>query len=202
MNVIQELKDRRIIPVAVLENKADTERVLGGLVGGGLPVAEITYRTAYAEQAIADASEMFPDMLIGVGTILSGAQCACAIKAGAKFIVSPGLSEEVSFMCMQKKVPYFPGAVTPTEIMKAITLGHTVVKFFPASIYGGMRAIKALSAAFGQISFIPTGGVESNLKEFLAFNKIFAVGGSFMTMGSAEEIAERTRKIVAICERD
>ena len=125
--------------------------------------------------------QKFPDMHIGAGTVINAEQCKRALAAGAKFIVSPGLSEEAAKVCEKADVPYYPGCVTPTEIMKAISLGITVVKFFPANVYGGLKAMKALAAPFPQIRFIPTGGVnKENLDEFLAWDKIYAVGGSFM----------------------
>ena len=123
-------------------------------------------------------------MNVGAGTVINRDQAERVVKAGAKFIVSPGLSEEVAIFCKEKGIPYFPGCVTPTEIMKAISLGITIVKFFPANVYGGLKALKALSGPFPQIKFIPTGGVDlTNLKEFLEFDKIYAVGGSFMMKG-------------------
>ena len=119
-------------------------------------------------------------MNIGAGTVINGQQCVEALNAGAKFIVSPGLSEEVAGICAANGVDYFPGCVTPTEIMQALELGITTVKFFPANVYGGLKALKALSAPFPQVKFIPTGGVNrENLDEFLAFDKVAAVGGSF-----------------------
>ena len=119
-------------------------------------------------------------MNVGAGTVINGRQCVEALNAGAKFIVSPGLSVEVAEICKANDVPYYPGCVTPTEIMQALDLGITTVKFFPANVYGGLKALKALSAPFPQVKFIPTGGVNrENLDEFLAFDKVAAVGGSF-----------------------
>ena len=119
-------------------------------------------------------------MNIGAGTVINAEQCQQALQAGAKFIVSPGLSFAVAKLCQEQGVPYYPGCVTPTEIMQALELGITVVKFFPTNVYGGLKAMKALSAPFPQIKFIPTGGVnKENMDEFLAWDKIYAVGGSF-----------------------
>ncbi len=189
--------EHKLIPVVVINNVDETDGIMEGLSAGGIKIAEITFRTACAKQAIERASKNFPDMLIGAGTVINLAQCKSAVEAGAKFIVSPGLSEEVAIECKKLNIPYYPGCVTPTEIMKAISLGLDVVKFFPANIYGGLQAIKALSAPFGQIKFIPTGGVdESNLAEFLKFDKIFAVGGSFMMKGDIEQNSKRAMKIV------
>lgn len=170
----------RFIPVVVIKNLDDTEKILTALKKDGINCAEITFRTACAKDAIALAVEKFPDMNVGAGTVINGRQCVEALNAGAKFIVSPGLSVEVAEICKANDVPYYPGCVTPTEIMQALDLGITTVKFFPANVYGGLKALKALSAPFPQVKFIPTGGVNrENLDEFLAFDKVAAVGGSF-----------------------
>ena len=174
----------RVVPVVVIQKLEDTIPTLQALCDGGVPVAEITFRTACAAEAIKMGVEAFPDMLIGAGTVINAAQAKDAIKAGAKFIVSPGLSPEVAGFCEAKDIPYLPGCVTPTEIMQALSLGLTTLKFFPANVYGGLQAIKALSAPFPQVRFLPTGGVDlSNIREFLACDKIAAVGGSFMMKG-------------------
>lgn len=171
----------KLIPVVVIKEIGETETILSALKDCGINCAEITFRTACAAEAIALALEKFPDMNVGAGTVINAEQCEAALQAGAKFIVSPGLSADVAKICKQRGVPYYPGCVTPTEIMAALDLGITTVKFFPANIYGGLKALKALSAPFPQIKFIPTGGVNSdNLEEFLSFDKVAAVGGSFM----------------------
>lgn len=170
----------KLIPVVVIKNLEDTEKILTALKNDGINCAEITFRTACAKDAIALACEKFPDMNVGAGTVINGGQCVDALNAGAKFIVSPGLSVEVAEICKANGVPYYPGCVTPTEIMQALDMGITTVKFFPANVYGGLKALKALSAPFPQVKFIPTGGVNrENLDEFLAFDKVAAVGGSF-----------------------
>ena len=178
------IDDFRFIPVVVIKDINDTEKTLGALCEGGLPCAEITFRTECAAEAIESGRKLFPDMCIGAGTVINAEQCKRAIDAGAEFIVSPGLSKEVALICKEKNIPYFPGCVTPTEIMAALDLGLTTVKFFPAGVYGGLKAIKALSAPFPQVKFIPTGGVDmSNIDEFLAFDRIKAIGGSFIMKG-------------------
>lgn len=170
--------DKRI-PVVTLNSVEETAPVLKALKAYGINCAEITFRTACAEEAIKAAVREFPDMNVGAGTVINGGQCRRALAAGAKFIVSPGLSEEVAGICGEAGVPYYPGCVTPTEIMKAISLGLTVLKFFPANVYGGLKALKALSAPFPQVKFIPTGGIDKdNIDEYLAWDKIYAVGGS------------------------
>lgn len=172
----------KFIPVVVIKELGETEKILTALKNSGINCAEITFRTACAAEAIALACKKFPDMNVGAGTVINAEQCEQALKAGAKFIVSPGLSESVAKVCKENDVPYYPGCVTPTEIMKALELGITTVKFFPANVYGGLKALKALSAPFPQIKFIPTGGVNrDNMDEFLAFDKVTAIGGSFFT---------------------
>ncbi len=168
------------IPVVVIRELEDTDRIMKALCEYGIFSAEITFRTACAAEAIRYASRNYPEMSIGAGTIINVEQCRAALDAGAQFIVSPGLSVAVATMCRDRGVPYFPGCVTPTEIMQALDLGLTTVKFFPANVYGGLKAMKALAAPFAQIKFIPTGGVNNdNIDEFLAWEKIAAVGGSF-----------------------
>lgn len=170
--------DKRI-PVVVIKELSETDKILTALKNYGIECAEITFRTACAAEAIAYAVKNYPEMNIGAGTVINAAQCEEALKAGAKFIVSPGLSKGVAEFCKKNNVPYYPGCVTPTEIMAALDLGLTVLKFFPANIYGGLKAMKALSAPFPQVKFIPTGGVNAeNINEFLAWDKIYAVGGS------------------------
>ncbi len=170
----------RCIPVVVIKEIEQTKPILSALEAYGINCAEITFRTACARDAIALAVKEFPNMNVGAGTVINAEQCLQALEAGAKFIVSPGLSEEVAKICIERNIPYYPGCVTPTEIMQAIALGLKVVKFFPANVYGGLKAIKALSGPFPQIKFIPTGGVNmDNIDEFMACDKIYAVGGSF-----------------------
>ena len=179
-NVSGLFEKTRCVPVVVLKNIEDTVPTLSALCDYGIPTAEITFRTACAAEAIKLGREKFPDMLIGAGTVINAAQARAAVDAGAQFIVSPGLGLDIARVCREADIPYIPGCVTPTEIMQAIDLGLTTLKFFPANIYGGMDAIKALSAPFPQIKFVPTGGVDqNNLDEFLACDKIAAVGGSF-----------------------
>ena len=187
----------KIIPVVVIKNVDDTIPTLAALKEGGINCAEITFRTACAAEAIALATKTFPDMNIGAGTVINLAQAKKAVEAGAKFLVSPGLSVAVAEFAKEKGISYYPGCVTPTEIMQAIELGIEVVKFFPANVYGGLKALKALSAPFPQIKFIPTGGVDlSNLKEFIDFEKVYAVGGSFMMKGDIVANCKQINEII------
>ena len=179
----------KFIPVVVIKELGETDKILTALKNNGINCAEITFRTACAAEAIAYASEHYHDMEIGAGTVINAEQCKAALAAGATFIVSPGLSPEVAKICNDRDIPYYPGCVTPTEIMAALELGITTVKFFPANVYGGLKALKALSAPFPQVKFIPTGGVDrSNIDEFLAFDKIAAIGGSFFVKESLEKM--------------
>lgn len=179
----------KCIPVVVIKEMSETDKILTALKNNGINCAEITFRTACAAEAIAYASKNYPDMSIGAGTVINAEQCEAALAAGAEFIVSPGLSVAVAKICNERGVPYYPGCVTPTEIMQALELGITTVKFFPANVYGGLKAMKALSAPFPQVKFIPTGGVDrSNIDEFLAWDKIAAIGGSFFVKESLEKM--------------
>ena len=172
---------KKLIPVVVIHSVEETDKIMTALKKHGIACAEITFRTDCAAEAIALAVKRYPDMEVGAGTVVNAEQCERAIKAGAKFIVSPGLSEEVAAVCKRAGIEYLPGCVTPTEIMKALSLGITTVKFFPANIYGGLKALKALSAPFPQVKFVPTGGIDrNNLDEYLAFDKVAGVGGSFL----------------------
>ena len=182
----------KCIPVVVIKELSETDKILTALKNNGINTAEITFRTACAAEAIAYACKHYPEMSIGAGTVINGKQCEEALAAGAQFIVSPGLSVEVAHICNDRGIPYYPGCVTPTEIMAALDLGITTVKFFPANVYGGLKAMKALSAPFPQIKFIPTGGVDrSNIDEFLAWDKIAAIGGSFFVKESLEKMEDK-----------
>ena len=179
----------KFIPVVVIKELSETDKILTALKNNGINTAEITFRTACAAEAIAYACKNYPDMSIGAGTVINADQCNAALEAGAQFIVSPGLSVAVANICNEKNIPYYPGCVTPTEIMQALDLGINTVKFFPANIYGGLKALKALSAPFPQVKFIPTGGVDrSNIDEFLAFDKVAAIGGSFFVKEALEKM--------------
>ena len=180
---------QKYIPVVVIKELNETDKILTALKRSGINCAEITFRTACAKEAIAYACKNYPDMEIGAGTVINAEQCEAALAAGATFIVSPGLSTSVAKICNERNTPYYPGCVTPTEIMAALELGITTVKFFPANVYGGLKALKALSAPFPQVKFIPTGGVDrSNIDEFLAFDKIAAIGGSFFVKESLDRM--------------
>jgi 2-dehydro-3-deoxyphosphogluconate aldolase / (4S)-4-hydroxy-2-oxoglutarate aldolase len=180
IDVLPALSAARLVPVVVLDDAADAEALAGALVAGGLPVAEVTFRTAAAQDSIR-AMAARGDILVGAGTVLTVAQVDQAVAAGARFVVSPGLSRAVVERCQEHGVLALPGAVTATEVQAALELGLTTVKFFPAGTSGGAAAIKALAAPFGDVRFVPTGGVgPKNLAEYLALSAVAAVGGSWM----------------------
>ena len=197
--LIEKIRRTKIVPVVVLNSVEETLPKMQALINGGLPCAEITFRTPCAAEAIALAVKTYPDMLIGAGTVINREQCERAIEAGSKFIVSPGFSEEVADCCKEHGLLYLPGVVTPTEAMAAIAKGLTVLKFFPASNYGGLTTIKAICAAFPYIKIMPTGGISAdNILEYLACDKIIACGGSWMMSGTPAEIEEKTRAAVEL----
>lgn len=196
---LEQIKKMKIVPVVVLNTLEETLPKMQALVNGGLPCAEITFRTACAEEAIKLTVKNFPDMFVGAGTVINRDQCERAIAAGSKFIVSPGFSEEVADCCAEHGMLYLPGIVTPTEAMAAIAKGLTTLKFFPASNYGGLKTIKAICAAFPYLHIMPTGGISAdNILEYLAYDKILACGGSWMMKGTPEEIEAATRKAVEL----
>lgn len=170
----------KYLPVVVVKEVGELDCILPALQNSGIHTAEITFRTDCAAEAIRYATAHYPDMTVGAGTVINAAQCREALAAGAQFIVSPGLSAGVAEQCRERGIPYYPGCVTPTEIMQALELGLRTVKFFPAEVYGGLDAIRALAAPFPQVRFIPTGGIDRhNLNDYLAFDQVEAVGGSF-----------------------
>ena len=201
MKVLDRLHGCGVVPVVVLDDVKDAVATANALLAGGVDVMEITFRTAAAADSIKAVAESCPDMLVGAGTVITLDQCKQAVECGAKFIVSPGFDEEVVRWCVERSVPITPGCVTPSEIMAAMKLGLTVVKFFPAGVYGGLSAMKALSGPFGGIKFIPTGGVNShNIGEFIATLFIHAVGGSWVCP-KADIAAGNFEKITTLCKQ-
>ena len=195
MNVLERMKNAGVVPVVVLDDAKDAVATAKALLAGGIDVMEITFRTAAAPDAIKAVAEACPEMLVGAGTVLNLDQCKLALEMGAKFIVSPGFCPEVVAYCIENEIAVTPGCVTPTEITMAVNMGLKVVKFFPANIYGGLNAMKNLSAPFGGVKFLPTGGVNTaNIKEYIDAPFIHAVGGSWVcpkaaiAAGNFEEI--------------
>ena len=179
--VLEEISKIGIVPVIALDHVEDAAPLAKALINGGLPCAEVTFRTDAAEESIRIMSEQFPEMLVGAGTVLTTEQVDRAVNAGAKFIVSPGLNPKVVKYCVEKGIPVTPGCANPSDVEVAIELGLEVVKFFPAEALGGIKMLKALSGPFPQVKFMPTGGIsESNYKNYLELENVFCVGGSWM----------------------
>ena len=179
--ILEELSLIGIVPVIIIDDAKDALPLAKALIDGGLPCAEVTFRTAAAKDAIKAISEAYPEMIVGAGTVLTPEQADIASESGAKFIVSPGLNPEVVKHGMSKGYPIVPGINNPTGIEQALSLGLDTVKFFPAENSGGIAMIKAMSAPYGAVKFMPTGGIgPANIKDYLAFNKIIACGGSWM----------------------
>lgn len=196
-DILNQLEKCMIVPVVVLENAKDAKPLGEALCNGGLPCAEVTFRTEAAEESIRIMSESFPDMLVGAGTVLTTEQVDRAVNAGAKFIVSPGFDEEIVDYCLEKGITVLPGCATPSEVAKAVKRELEVVKFFPAEQAGGLPMIKAMAAPYTMVKFMPTGGINpENVKDYLAFNKIFACGGSWMVKNTLVENQEFDK----ICE--
>lgn len=194
-----------VVPVVVLEDAKDAGPLAEALVKGGLPCAEITFRTDAAEESIRTMTTLYPDMLVGAGTVLTIEQADRAVAAGAKFIVSPGFDPEIVDYCIQKEIPVFPGCITPSEVAQGVKRGLEVIKFFPAEQFGGVDTIRALAAPYTSVQFMPTGGINAkNLKEYLSCDKILCCGGSWMVKGDLvragefDKICELTKEAVAL----
>lgn len=189
--VLEKIQKIGIVPVVVLDDAKDAAPLAKALCDGGLPCAEVTFRTAAAEESIRIMAKEFPDMLVGAGTVLTTEQVDRAVNAGAKFIVSPGLNPVVVKYCVDKGIPVTPGTANPSDIEVALSLGLDVVKFFPAEQAGGLAMIKAMSAPYTTMKFMPTGGINAkNLNSYLAFDKILACGGSWMVKKDLVEAGE------------
>lgn len=182
--VTEKISTLGVVPVVVLEDAKDAAPLAKALVEGGLPCAEVTFRTDAAEESIKIMTSEYPDMFVGAGTVLTIEQVDRAVAAGAKFIVSPGFDPEIVDYCLSKEIPIFPGCITPSEVAQAVKRGLKVVKFFPAEQFGGVATIKAMAAPYVGLKFMPTGGVSAkNLESYLSCDKIVACGGSWMVKG-------------------
>lgn len=197
MTVSERMAKTGLVPVVVIENVKDAVPTAKAMFKGGIDIMEVTFRTDAAADSIKAISENCPGVLVGAGTVVTLEQCKKAVECGAKFIVAPGYDEEVVSWCCKNGVPVTPGCVTPTEIMAAMKNGLKVVKFFPANVYGGISAMKALNGPFSSIKFIPTGGVNiENIADFIRSPFIHAVGGSWVcpkkdiTQGNLEKITQ------------
>ena len=184
MNVSETIQKMGVVPVVVLNDVKDAAPLAKALVEGGLPCAEVTFRTDAAEESIRVMTTEFPEMFVGAGTVLTIEQVDRAVAAGAKFIVSPGFDPEIVDYCLSKDIPVYPGCITPSEVAQAVKRGLKVIKFFPAEQFGGVATIKALAAPYTSVKFMPTGGVSAkNLESYLSFDRIVACGGSWMVKG-------------------
>ena len=182
--VLMKIGQMGIVPVVVLNDVKNAVPLAQSLINGGLPCAEVTFRTEAAQQSIAEISKNFPQMFVGAGTVLTTEQVDRAVDAGAKFIVSPGFNPKVVDYCIKKGYPVTPGIMTPTELEMALEFGLDVVKFFPAENAGGLKMIKAMAAPYTKMKFMPTGGINpQNVREYLQCDKILACGGSWMVKG-------------------
>lgn len=205
MDMLKQIYNIGIIPVIKINDASKAVPLAKALIDGGLAAAEVTFRTDAAEDAIRAITKAYPDMIVGAGTVLTIEQAQRALDAGAKFIVSPGFNPKVVSWCIEKGVTALPGCTTPSEIEQALELGLKVVKFFPAEQSGGLAKIKAMSAPYGNVRFMPTGGVSlDNVNDYLGCNKIVACGGSFMVKedyidnDNWDEITNLTKKAVSI----
>ena len=207
MTIEERFEDFGVVPVVVLDDVKDALPLAKALTEGGLPCAEVTFRIEAAEESIKVMAEAYPDMVVGAGTVLTIEQVDAAVKAGAKFIVSPGFDPEIVDYCLEKEIPIFPGCVTPSEVAQAVKRGLKVVKFFPAEPAGGVAMIKAMAAPYHQLRFMPTGGIGTqNLKDYLEFNKIICCGGSWMVKadliknGEFDKICKLTKEAKALAK--
>ena len=200
-SVVEKCMACGLVPVVVIENVEDAVPTAEALLAGGINTMEITFRTAAAKDAIREVAQNVPDMLVGAGTVINLEQCKTALEAGAKFIVSPGFDPETVEYCVKNDIPILPGCATPTEIMAAKKQGLELVKFFPANVYGGLKAMKALSGPFPGLKFLPTGGVNGeNIKDYVKESYIAAVGGSWVCT-KADISAHNFDKITELCRQ-
>ncbi|MCH5264590.1 MAG: bifunctional 4-hydroxy-2-oxoglutarate aldolase/2-dehydro-3-deoxy-phosphogluconate aldolase [Lachnospiraceae bacterium] len=206
--VLEQIGKTGIVPVVVLNDSKDAEPLAKALCDGGLPCAEVTFRTEAAEESIRIMAEKFPEMLVGAGTVLTTEQVDRAVAAGAKFIVSPGLNPKVVKHCLERNIPVAPGTQTPSEMEQALEMGLDVVKFFPAEPAGGVKMIKAVAAPYTTLKFMPTGGINlDNVEEYLKYDRILACGGSWMVKGDLidagkfDEIRQMTKDAAAMVKR-
>lgn len=205
-DITERFEKLGVVPVVVLEDAKDAVPLATALVEGGLPCAEVTFRTEAVEESIRLMTEQFPEMLVGAGTVLTVEQVDAAVGAGAKFIVSPGFDAEIVDYCLKNQIPVFPGCISPSEVAQAVKRGLKVVKFFPAEPAGGISMIKAMAAPYTGLKFMPTGGINAkNLEEYLSSDKIVCCGGSWMVKGELvkngefnkiRQLTEEARRLV------
>ena len=201
--IVTELRRLRLVPVIVIDDHSGASSLAQALVDGGLPCAEVTFRTKGAREALERISAEFPQILAGAGTVLTPAQAKEARDAGARFVVAPGFSPAVVEYCIEHDIPVFPGIATPSEIEAALMRGLNVLKFFPAEPLGGLSYLKAISAPYGMVEFMPTGGISlQNVGSYLSFPRVVACGGSWIAppdwiaSGQFDRIAAAARSAV------
>lgn len=206
--VLHALGDLGLVPVVKIEREEDAVDLASALLAGGLPCAEITFRTEAAEEAIRQISSSLPDMLVGAGTVLSVDQAERAVSAGAQFIVSPGFNQKVVDWCLENEIPVTPGVLTPTEIEMARDRGLEILKFFPAEAMGGIATLKAIGAPYGDVKFVPTGGIDrDNLADYLALPNVHCCGGSWLvkanliSAGKFDEITQLTQDAMSVVRK-
>ena len=204
---LETLRRRKLVPVVKLECVQDALPLGEALCEAGLPIAEVTFRTEAAQEAIARLAREFPEMTVGAGTIVSAEQARRALEAGAQFLVSPGVNREVIEYALSQDCPVYPGTCTPSEITTVLEYGLPVVKFFPANQYGGLKTIQALGSVFGNLKFMPTGGINAeNLREYLADSRVIACGGSWMVkdslirQGDFQRVGQLTKEAVKLIQ--
>ena len=207
-DLLEKLGVLGVVPVVEIERAEDAVELGQALLAGGLPCAEITFRTAAAEEAIRRISSSLPEVIVGAGTVLSVDQANRAASAGAQFIVSPGFNQKVVDWCLQNEMPVTPGVLTPTEIDMALDRELRILKFFPAEAMGGVATLKAISAPYRGVKFIPTGGIsKDNLADYLALPSVHCCGGSWLvkasliSAGKFDEITRLTQEAVSVVRR-
>lgn len=209
MNILEQIRQHRLVPVIKLDASSKAAPLAEALCEGGLPVAEVTFRTKAARASIEAMAKQYPHMLLGAGSLTNSEQARQAVDAGARFLVSAGFSRQVTEYALDNGIPVFPGICTPTELMLLVEYGLAIAKFFPAEQYGGLNTIKALSAPFPGMSFMPTGGISpKNIADYLSFSKIIACGGSWMVKDSLiqsnafDKIRALTEEAVALVQKE
>ena len=205
--IVKQFEDMRVIPVVAIENAADAMPLADALIEGGLPCAEITFRTAAAADAIRSVAKR-EDILVGAGTVLKVEQVKTAVDAGARFIVAPGFNPKVVAYCVENGITVTPGVCTPSDIEAALDFGVELLKFFPAEAFGGLKTLKAMSGPYTSVKFVPTGGISpDNLYDYLQFPKVLACGGTWVAKSNLisehrfEEIVKNASEAVKIVEK-
>lgn len=209
MNVMKKIEELKLIPVVIIENSENAIPLGQALIEAGLPIIEITFRTQAAEQSISDLTNEISDLFVGAGTVLKIDQVKKAVRAGARFIVTPGFNPKIVDYCIDTKIPIIPGVNTPTMVEWALDRGIKIVKFFPANLSGGTKMLKSLAGPYPEMRFIPTGGINNEcLIDYLKLSNVFACGGSWIvkkdliSSGQFEEIKRLTKNALALIKSE